>query len=796
MSCSSVRIPYRRSVRGSLHGEDRGAIWPTHGYPTITVSVPYHALHERVDEMQSGVSLSTLAVMWNEALPHLHSLVPTIRSDACDVIARCLYAVYPHHLPMSLSIDDAEIVLSWIVERLPNRAWGIAPLMAGVDAMTRSRLWSVIRDRVGSTDQYRMAILCQQIPPTLVPDVISLIPSLLTSTAVYVQTSALHAVMQWSRDPDPTIRSQIGVIIRSLLDQGGQRLHLHNRLLARAVLVRIDPASIRSDPSMISEIVAACTPEHSSVAMEMIAALRDVPYSVRAGPEFMTTLAQAIRQAKDQDVCERLALLMMDTVRVNGPLTAIREWVDLLWDTVIDPSAGNHRREALVKCLRMGLQWEPAATMICDRIRTTSSLPEVLPLPLLSDLVRVPWTPTTAETFLDLAESLVHSDYAGLVPVIIGEGWGSGLDARILQILTDHPNLINNPVDRIVAFRHGERSSLLPSLCRLIRSVAPDSADAELVRLYGTVPDMACTDRPDDRWSWVIRVSDRAVHVLIPVLKRVWEDHPGVAYELVRRIIEKHELDLEPYLMTIRSLSFGWGCGLDRFIADLLAREVRRKRSFTQPKALPKVMQEIIRSAAAGIGRVDPDLMVALFTQIMTPPVSHRTRIAVATALQSAWPQGDPTTILRILRMTRKRYAPDVDMAIVDTLRHGWGSGKDADLCTMMCDIATNALRNMTNTEYQQVLHRVIVALRDGWNRGCDAMILTLIDDSIAPWMEQDVSVEPAPYRRMVQLWTQTVMSGCHAIGVATTERLLARLRACSARDVIAGLAAWGATIV
>ena len=439
MSCSSVRIPYRRSVRGSLHGKDGEVIRPTHGHPTITVSVPYHALHERVDEKQNGVSLSTLAVMWNEALPHLRSLDPTIRSDACYVIARCLYAVYPHHLPMSLSIDDAEIVLSWIVERLPNRTWGIAPLMAGVDAMTRSRLWSVIRDRVGSTDQYRMAILCQHIPPTLVPDVISLIPSLLTSTAVHVQTSALHAVMQWSRDPDPTIRSQIGVIIRSLLDQGGRRLNPGIRLLARSVLVRIDPASIRSDPSMAAEIVAACTHEDSDVAMAMIAALHDIPYSVRACPEVMTTLAQAIRRAKDQDVCERLALLMMDTVRVNGPLTAIREWVDLLWDTVIDPSAGDHRRQALVKCLRMGLQWEPAATMICDRIRTTSSLPEVLPIPLLSDLVRVPWTPTTAETFLDLAESLVHSDYAGLVPVIMGGGWGSGLDARILQILTDHP---------------------------------------------------------------------------------------------------------------------------------------------------------------------------------------------------------------------------------------------------------------------------------------------------------------------------------------------------------------------
>jgi hypothetical protein len=610
---------------------------------------------------------------------------------------------------------------------------------------------------------------------------------------MHVQTAALHAVMQWSCDPDPTIRSQIGVIIRSLLDQRGRRLDLGIRLLARAVLVRIDPASIRSDPSMAAEIVAACTHEQSDVATAMIAALHDVPYSVRASPDVMTALAQAIRRAKYQDVCERVALLMMETVRVNGPLTAIREWVDLLWDTMIDPSAGDHRREAMMKCLRIGLQWEPAATIICDRIRTTPSLPKVLSVPWLSDLVRVPWTPTIAETFLDLAESLVHSEHAGLVPVIIGEGWGSGVDARILQILTDHPNLINNPVDRIMALRNGKRSSLLPSLCQLIRSVAPDSADAELVRLYGTVPDMVCPDRSEDRWSWVIRVSDHAVHALtLPVLKRIWDDHPGLAYELVRRIIEKHESAPEPYLDAIRSLSVGWGCGLDRFIADQLTREARRKRSFNQPT----VMREIIRSAAAGIGRADPNLLTTLFAQIMTPSVSHRTRIAVATALQTAWSQGDPTTVLRILRMTRKRHAPDVDMEIVDALRHGWGSGKDADLCTLMRDIATDAIRRMTNTEYQQVLHRVIIALRDGWNRGCDAMILTMFDESIAPWMEQDVSVEPAPYRHMVQLWTQTVMSGCHAIGVAATERLLVRLRACSVRDVIAGLAAWGATIV
>jgi len=660
MSCSSVRTPYRHSVRGTLRDESELPRQPAHGSATPTIPVPRVSIHERVDDTRRGVSPSALAAVWNEALPHLRFSDPAIRSDACHVIARCMHYIHTRHLPMPmmLSVDDAAIVWSWIVERLPNRTSGITPLIAGVDVTTRQRLWSLIRNRFGGTDQWRMAVICQQIPPTLVPDVMTVIPSLLTSTAPHVQTAAMHVVMRWSRDPSPTIRSQIVTIVRSLLDQGA--VSWTTVFDCRHVPCFSASTPLASDPSMTSDIVAACTHENIDVATTMIAALHDVPYPVRMSPAVMTALAQAIRRAKYQDICEQVAHLMMETVRMNDPPTAIEDWVHLLWDMLMDSSFGCHRRDAVMKCLRTGLQWEPAATMICDRVRTTPSLPEVLPISLLSDLVRVPWTPTIAETFLDLAESLIHSPHAGLVPVIVGEGWGSGSDARILRILTDHPNLINNPVDRIMAFRNGMRSPLLPSLCDLIRSVAPNSADAELVRLYGTIPDMAFPDRSDDRWSWVVRVSDHAVRALtLPVLKRIWEDHPGLAYEIARRIIEMHASAPESYLDAIQSLSVGWGCGLDRFIADQLIHEVKRKKSFSTAHQ-QTVMRVIIQSAAAGIGRADPRLITNLFTQIITPSVSHRTRIAVATALQTVWSQGDPTTVLRILQMTRKHHAPDV----------------------------------------------------------------------------------------------------------------------------------------
>jgi len=804
MSCDVQHKRYRSCVCGGAHHE--GMVGRHHEPRASSVSYPRTPVYRTAGSSHRSQALiqpspETVTWVWNQVLPFLRSAVYEHRSLAIMVIVRCWAYLHAHHcsMPTPLTAEDIEHIWKQVMQGGNDR--DIHRILSFVDAPTRQRMWQVLLDshQCGFIDQRRFAAVCSSIDPTLIPDVMHVLPSLLRSPDDTVRTHARHMLTQWSMIADSAIQAQIATIARSLRERTHEETPTILRLTALAVLFRLDPDMLQRDRSIAHDLVTACAQNDRELIETILHAAHTLPYCMRLAAPITAAIEYLVRHTPYDDLCKQAAMFMMDAIRKSGSLPALAWWVQVLWDLLTEDGAQSPH-DTLVDVIRSALEWEPAASVIIDRIQTIPSRLDTLPRSFLvvrlPMVVRGPWTPHVATAALTLAEALLHMNRADLVPALIGEGWGSGGDERIIRIIQNHSHLItDHSVHRVLLCRYAVRSPQFGHVCDMIRSLLPGQADGEFVRLFGMQCDHLPPDRKDDMLSAMMRISEQAPHMLHPSMIRwVWDVAPLVALQIITRMMR--DLRGGAYEAGIRSLSFGWGRGHDAVLADTLLSVWDSVKRSASPSARTSLRRCVIEAVVSGIGHAPSGVITHVVAQMLRSASTHE-RMDIAKKMRHAWKQHDAKTVVQILRMIRHRSDPDVDSKIGETVRGGWGTGGDAEICALLGDIYRDTVMDGRThldhvPERNQALIHVITAIRDGWNHGAAEIIKRVVEEAIDHTLSSGEWISPS----VMAWWVQAIVAGCDAIGWEEAERLLSRLPTGSVQARLAGLSVWAETML
>ena len=713
-----------------------------------------------------GRRVPSPSIPWTTVMTYLQSLRsdPTIASEATRTIASIL-AERAGHDGEPLPSDVVADLWSLILDSPGQFASSISSVLMAASPDDRRTCWDTLRRRYEHQDVPRFAFLCSFVPPSLIPEVVSVMDSLSRHTVRSVRTTAITTLRGWIGDTDPDVRAQAVAILTDRLIGADRETDAAVRI--RAAVTLPDPDFYRVVEHIdLRDVYWFCQSDTSSLGETVFDLIQRYPPWWN-DPSFFPTMGSVLCDHPWMQQRSRAASLLVHIARMGSPVLAYRS-IQTLWAVVVNRRVHHEGRAIAARALRAGMEREPTATMIRtvllrdrDRIRT-------LPDPVLKDLFRPGMSWLLCGVFGDVVRALARDGRTDVVCHLLEHAWGHGTDADILDFITTNQSIVSTHTNWVRVLVRGLTSSVGEQVWKIIRQHVSSSAYHHLVvRIASGLTGDSARLPPSVITTISHVVREQPSIATKEILRCLWMNDPDHA-----RVVTEHILR-QPYPSadSIRSLALVWGYGMDHDIAGAL---IQWFHTVSMPQSnKDDIAYAIMATATDGCGHGDPTVLTQVLAHVVRR-ASPDMRRAMAKRLRGMWGRGDDGLVVHTLRDLARRPALGVLGTVAEALHQGWGRGYDADIvATLRMVLATTAKKGTADRRYLFDMESAIRALERGWGYGQDhdiqAMITTLVDRDL----RRLVTLQDSLRYRLIGACARVILAGTTGIGEHEQRRLI-----------------------
>jgi hypothetical protein len=658
----------------------------------------------------------------------------------------------------------------------------------------QQQMWKRVQS-LAETHLDRYLTLCRHLPPTLIPDSIESLGAILDHAPTLIRRTVVEIVAPWTRHPDPDIRDRSQAILLRMIAGNHRDPDLGNRIIAAAAFIR----SINtSDPLLLiplDDLINACRLPESSVRIAALDLLSHHPIGI-TNPSVREAITAIIRTTPDEDISRRAATLLLRSIpAIDDPQERHRHF-DALWQIIIDPTLSPQFRSSLATILRSELSQPVVRDLFRSRIATFIPQIETIPDAVLLSLFRRPWHPDLVPHIFEIATALAPTWRHLAAAALLGEGWGSIYNDRILAIIRSNPSL----------------RSRGPAWAMIVRDLIALSDDwiRELRTWYHREREQEMVYDLLDAFSWpVSTAADTIPTTVLPAIvdtvmkhpsrlsvhlaRRLWNSDATVASTVLSHVARTASPD--HLLDVVHACADGWGRGTDDMIADILMHVVqmmaddRRVAEVSYPivKQMVRTLSDTILS---GFGRADQRVLTTLLPALATK-IPRGERSSFDERLASAWGRDGDEALVHVIHTLAHTNTRSSVRRMIALARKGWMSGHDDFLAATIIQTVERAMQQaLSNDRYVSVVQEGIAALMTGWEQTRHAWIGAWIGHTI-----------PRLLKQIQDRWNRTeliaevgrmIVNGADVLDRHTVDEALRQCAALSYPSLVRGILLWG----
>jgi hypothetical protein len=474
-------------------------------------------------------------------------------------------------------------------------------------------------------------------------------------------------------------------------------------------------------------------------------------------------------------------------------------WVTTLWDLVTDPTLSDERRQMSANALKRMLIHDPMVAallraLLWARLSPQRIMAEPVWDPLLATLIR---TVCADEVLMMIEQTLatiratMETDCDPIVrrfDRILAAGWGNGHDHRILQIIDSLPG-----PHWQTALTEGVTASVGEVVCDRLLSWFPRTRAGTMIvdHIHAREErgDWPLAPMPVYLVRWVSAAARSRPSRLHPTtIRRLWLDDPDYAWNVTCTMLGSPSAAVRT--IALAALDAGWGTKYDDTIATIV-------RMITLQYRMSDILNTACATAVAGIGRVTPDIIASLLTDLATMRDTEVQRQLIR-ALHRGWGRGQDDLVMRVLE-TMVARDPDLSDRIwirsYDTLARAWDYHPPHVVVSLVDRMVTHGMRCVMHEQgIPSALDDAIAAYAPGWTHLPTAHMIERIARHVAylcahaddPAISRDSRRE-----RLISAWASVIAAGAERLSTSDIHALLSPLWDLSPDGCLKGIEQW-----
>ena len=668
-------------------------------------------------------------------------------------------------------------------------------LLSAASPAEQRRRWKQVQS-LAETHLDRFLTLCRHLPPALIPDSIETLSAILDHAPTLIRRTVVEIVAPWTHHPDPVIRDRSQAILLRMIAGDHRDPDLGNRVIAAAAFIRSIDTSEPLLPIPLDDLIDACRYPESSVRTAALDLLSHHPIGIM-NPSVLEAITAIIRTTPDGDISRRAATLLLRSIpAIDDPQERYRHF-DALWQIIIDPTLSPQSRVFLATILRSELSQPVVRDLLRSRIETFIHQIETIPNDaVLLSLFRRPWHPDLAPHILDIAAALAPTwRYTGAA-ALLGEGWGSIYNDRILAIIRSEPSLRSR--SRVWSMIVRDLIALSDDWIRELRTWYHGKSKQEMVYELLDAFSQPISTAADTIPATVLpvivdTVMKHPARLSVHLARRLWNSDATAASTVLSHVARTaspvHLLDV------VQACADGWGRGTDDMIADILMHvaqmmtDERRMEEVSYP-----IVKQMVRSLSdtilSGFGRADRRVLTTLLPALVTK-IPQGERSSFDDRLASAWGHDGDEALVHVVHALAHTNTRSSARRLIALARKGWMCGHDDFLVATVIQTVEHAMQKaLSNDHYVSVVQEGIAALMTGWERTRHAQI--------GAWIEYAI---PRLLKQIQDRWNRTdlivevgrmIVNGADVLDRQTVDEALRQCAALSYPSLIRGILLWG----
>jgi hypothetical protein len=666
-------------------------------------------------------------------------------------------------------LTDAQIAHMWdTLQQLPAHdpiskpdRWILAALLTihASDAQRRV-LWDSIRERYSSESDAVIAALRSGIPLWMVPGGIEAVRSACVNHPdTYSAVDELLDMLP-PDIPIDTHRLLTEILLPPIPDKIPGYIR-RARINAVQHIIDREPNVVAQHPALDDMILSACRCADTATpaALDVVAAIRPFNH-----PEFASIMNHLVFTSADGMVCSQAARMLTEYLIQTNDLDQIHTVIDTAWNIATNPKLSWPSRagaETMVEAILGSDRYAPVLRAYLRQVEPSS-----VPMSLVRRLLGAPQHGGITEELIHIARwALTNRDTRGAAIAFFRRAWGRGYDRDIVETLETFAASDLRRDDIAEGLAPGLYDPIYgPQIVRVITAMDPDRSAHHLLRAVAQAR-RSGEALPEEVLHAVVAACREEPSSILPgVLDAVWDTDPAAAMSLLTTIVARDDVGDTAHMQAIRSVSAGWGRGVDdsmtTLIASLLQNQTVMKTSW--------MAQELALSVIDGIGVGDSRCVRDSWQQIVrrVPPLTLPDIAQKISFFPHIWERGHSQDVLSMHQDLYGAYRSAqtgnlstlIIAPILQSVRYGWGQGVDSDIRFLLNDMLHHIMREAPPTEYGAVTtaRQFLRTLRFGWGHGDDRAIAEMIQ-TVLTWLDQtyprwDESVTSLPTVRSAML--------------------------------------------
>jgi len=738
MSCAYRKRRARRAVTGSDHSGIE-----THDAHPQCIDHSGNVPHTSIPVSDPSVS----PVVWDMIGACIGSSHVGDRQLAVNGLLELIRFHGPQGIP---PLTDAQIAHMWdtLQQCLPNepisepdRRLLAALLTIHASDAQRCVLWDSIRERYSSESDAVIAALQSGIPLWMVPGGIEAVRrACVNHPGTYLAVDELLDMLP----PDIPIDTHsllTEILLPPIPDEipGYQR---RARINAVRHIIDRDPNVVAHHPALADMILSECSRPDTATptALDVVAAIRPFEH-----PRFASIMNYLASTSADGIVRSQAARMLAEyLIQANDP-EQIRTVIETEWNIATNPNLPWTQRVGAETMVEAILGSDRYAPVLCSYLRQVE--PSTLPQSLVRLILESPQHSGITGELMRIAQwAVTNRDTRDAAIAFFRRAWGRGYDRDIFETLATLAASVPRRDDVVEGLAPGLYDPLYgPRIVRVITAMDSDRFAHHLLRAVAQARRSGEALPSEVLHAVVTAYTKEPNEISSGVWEAIWDTNPFVAMSLITTTVARNDVGDKAHMQAIRSVSAGWGRGVDDSMTTLTA-------SLLQNQAVVKtswMAQELACSVIDGIGVGDSRCVLDAWHQIVrsVPSLTLPDIVEKIAFFPHIWERGHAHDVLSMHHELYGTYCSDqpgdrkhwIIVPILRSVKHGWGMGVDPDIRFLINDMLHHIMREPPPDEYGAVTiaRQFLRTLRFGWGHGDDRAVAEMIQ-TVLTWLDQN----------------------------------------------------------